>query len=207
MSPRLPGQLVSLARLSIVSIADCQSSSEAEPSASSLFTRFFKRALHEFAAVIASEDDLAAEIKLDGLKTLAVYDAFFWRINQGHCFEAEPDAGSIKPGSTELQPSGTSSRKSLQFSKPVSAKNRPFLNCLVHSSRMTKADGQTTAASSRVFTDFATARGNRRPHDHAISERSTCWRLQLPPGRLRDRASVIGLDPVAQLNVVGFGVI
>jgi hypothetical protein len=38
----LPDQLFSLARLSIVSMADCQSSSEADPSVSSSLTRFFK---------------------------------------------------------------------------------------------------------------------------------------------------------------------
>jgi hypothetical protein len=40
--PLLPDQLFSLARLSIVSMADCQSSSEADPSVSSSLTRFFK---------------------------------------------------------------------------------------------------------------------------------------------------------------------
>jgi hypothetical protein len=39
--PLLPDQLFSLARLSIVSMADCQSSSEADPSVSSSLTRFF----------------------------------------------------------------------------------------------------------------------------------------------------------------------
>src|SRR3954447_20083195 len=41
-------------------------------------------ALHEFATIIAREDDLAAKIKLGGLKPLAEYDALFARINRGH---------------------------------------------------------------------------------------------------------------------------
>ena len=42
LRPRVNQSLVALARLSIVSMADCQSSSEADPSASSLSTKLFK---------------------------------------------------------------------------------------------------------------------------------------------------------------------